>query len=368
MDLTNVFLPRDLHGSLQRGGWLLSGEVLGDTDGLTFGQNVSLEGISGATYLDADWRLFFNGHCLSDPDNLQFDKYTSRAQIQIGTADNLLNGYVQAIGFSQQASPQHEHQMTDLRLSYIAEHILKRHCNALYEAGRTPEGVVTVLDINHADSTPLTIRNTREGNSLWKRVQEVGGGESAGEFFRAWFNRRNEFYYQPAPAFWTSPPVAKGTLTADHIKPPVQVRLNNNRTGERLGQVKLMAVKDATTVYSSEYPTSPGNGSRLSVTSGVFANSQARTDTLAERLYKWNTRPYTLQVEVDPGLVLLGDDGRGLDLADAVNVTYDGPGDDGGAGVHLSLSAAKFYVYEVRVTFDLTGKSARAVLTLEADN
>lgn len=369
MDITNVFLPQSLSGDLRRGGYIVTGQLVGDTDGLQYGQNVQLQGRSGAGgALDAAYRTFLDGHCLNAPDNLQFDKYTSQATLNIGTMDNLLKGYLQDIGFTDQASPQNAHQITDMVIADIAEHILRRHCNAIYDASLTPEGVVTALDINTTDSTPVSLRNVRKSNNLWQRVQEIGGGETAGEFFRVWFDRQNKLYYQPAPAFWSTPPTAIGALTNAHIRGRVRVKVVNSDPLTKIGQAQLHAGATSTTVYNSEYPTNPDDGKIHQIGSGVWANSQARADTLAERLYKWLTRPYTLTVEVDPGLVLFGDDGRGLDLADAVNVTYDGPADDGGAGVHLQLSAQKFYVYGVAVNFDLAGKAARATLTLEADN
>lgn len=368
MDLTNVFLPQTLNGSLQRGGYIVTGQIEADTDGLLYGQNVQLQGLSGAGSLDMAYRTFFDGHCLNTPDNLQFDKFSSRASMQIGTADNLLKGHLQDLGFTEQASPQNEHQITGMSISDIVEHIARRHCNAVYDAALTPDGIITALDVNTADSTPLARRNVRKTNNLWRRLQELGGGETAGEFFRPWFNRQNKFFYQPVPAFWTTPPTAKGTLTNAHIRGQVRVKVNNSDLATKIGQVQLLAVATSTVVYNAEFPANPGDGKPYQVSSGVWADSQSRANTLAERLYKWLTRPYTLQIEVDPGLVLFGDDGAGLDLADAVNVTYDGPADNGGAGVHLQLSAAKFYVYDINVAFDLAGKAARATLTLEADN
>lgn len=371
MDLTNVFLPQSLNGSLQRGGYIISGQLVGDTDGLQYGQNVQLRGLSGAGgFLDPAWRVFFDGHCLNRPDNLQFDKYSSRASLQIGTMDNLLKGHLQDIGFTEQASPQNEHQITGMSISDIVEHILRRHCNAVYDASLTPDGVITSLDINHGDSTPVLLRNVRKSNNLWQRLQELGGGESAGEFFRPWFDRRNVFHYQPVPAFWSTPPTAIGTLTNEHVRGQVRVRVNNSDPLTKIGQVQLLAKGSASAAefFSSEYPANPGDGKPYQVSSGVWADDQARCDTLAERLYKWLTRPYTLQVDLDPGLVLFGDDGLGLDLADAVNLTYDGVADNGGAGVHLQFTAQKFYVYDISVAFDLAGKAAKATVTLEQDN
>jgi hypothetical protein len=127
---------------------------------------------------------------------------------------------------------------------------------------------------------------------------------------------------------------------------------------------------NANTIYRSKYPTSPGYGKIVKKLSGVWAQSQGRADTLAERLYKWLTRLYTLTIEVDPGLVLFGDTGRGLDLADRIYITYNGPAEDSdtGAGVHLNLSAASFFIYGIQINFDPARHTATAILTCEHDN
>lgn len=369
MNITDVFIPQVLDGSLRRGGWIFSGQLEADTDGLEFGENVQVQGKNGAgSFVDPDWRTFFDGHCLTEPQNITFDKFNSRANINLGTMDNLLKGRLQDIGFTEQASPANDHQITGMTISNIVEHVLRRHCNAIFDATQTPDGVVTALDINNADSTPLTIRNVRNSNNLWQRLQELGGGENAGEFFRPFFTRTNEFLYQPVPAFWTPPPVSIGTLTDEHIRGQVRVKVNQADVLTRVGQVEIFAVATSTTVFNAEFPVNPAPGKVFRVNTGIWADDQARADELAENLFKWLTRPFTLQVDVDPGLVLFGDDGVGLDLGNAVDVTYDGPADDGGAGVHLIFNAQKFFIYGVNVRFDLEGKVAKATLTLEQDN
>lgn len=360
----SAFIPQRLNGSLSRGGWVCTGQLIADTDALERGRNVQVLARSTAGgWRDPQYRAFFEGHVIDPPDQLRFDKFGSTATVQIGTADALLHGYLQDIGFSENGSPSNEHQITGLTFAKMVEHVLRRHCNAIYDATRTPDGVVTSLTFD-SGSVAVAMRNVRKSNSLWQRVQEIGGGERAGEFWISYFRRDNSFHYQPHSAFQTGPPASKGTLRAGHIKGMPQVKINS----DRIAQVQLVTFKGGTTTYNSEYPTSViDEGTIHQLTSGVWADSQAKSDTLAERLYKWLTRPYTLIIKVDAGLTLYGDDGNGLDLADAVTVVYDGPADDGGNGVHLNINN-KFYVYEVDVTFDAAGHAATAQLTLEIDN
>jgi len=367
---TPELIPLTLDGNLRRGGWTLAGRVEGDTNAVAYGQNWRVLAKSGSDWYDHDWREAFNGHVIASPDNLQFDRYASRVDIRAGTMDNLLAGEaLQDIGFTAQATPTNDHQITDMTLADIVEHILDAHCNAVYNATTMPDGVVTEDDIDTTNSVQLDRYNVSKSDNMWRSMQAIGGGEEAGEFYRCWFDRHNKFYYQPAPAFWTTPPTSKGTLTTAHLRGAVRVKLNNNQPTARVGQVNITAIKDFDTVYTATYPSSPAAGKILPSRDGIYAEDQSKTNTLAERLYKWLTRSYTLTVEVDPGLLLFGDDGDGLDLSDKVAVTYDGPAEDttSGAGVHLNLSAEPFFVYGAQVTFDAAGRMARAVLTLEQD-
>lgn len=367
---TPELIPLTLNGDLRRGGWTLAGRVEGDTDAVAYGANWRVVGKSGSDWYDHDWREAFNGHVIASPDNLQFDRYVSRADISAGTMDNLLAGEsLQDIGFTSQATPANDHQITDMTLADIVEHILDAHCNAVYHATTMPDGVITEKEIDTTGSVPLERYNVSKSDNLWRSLQAIGGGEEAGEFYRCWFDRHNKFYYQPAPAFWTTPPTSKGTLTKSHLRGAVRVKLNNNQPGQRVGQVNITAIKNYNTVYIATYPASPAAGKILPSRDGIFANNQTKANTQAERLYKWLTRAYTLTVEVDPGLLLFGDDGDGLDLANKVAVTYGGPAEDAisGAGVHLDLDAEPFFVYGAQVTFDAAGRMARAALTLEQD-
>lgn len=363
-------IPQQLTGDLRRGGYTLSGYVEGDTDAVAYGDNWRLLAKSGAGWVDPAWREIFSGHIVAQPDNLSWDRTGSTAAITAGTMQELLMGEsVQDIGFTAQATPLNDHQLTGLNLGKIVEHIIKRHCNAVYNASDMVDGVITALDIDTTNSVPLERYNVSKSDNLWRTLQNIGGGEEAGEFYRCWFDRHNKFYYQPAPPFWSSPPASRGALTTSHLRGQVRLTRNANQPGARVGQVSITAIKNWQTTYVASYPASPAQGKILPPRDGIWADGQTKTNTLAQRLYQWLTRQYTLQIEVDPGLVLFGDDGLGLDLADKISLTYNGPAEDAltGAGVHLSFSAAAFFVYGVQVRFDPAGRAATATLTLEQD-
>lgn len=366
----NLLRPINLSGDLRRGGWLLEGELEGDTDAVSYGQNWQLRAKSGAgNSLDPEYRSIFDGHILSDPNEFEFNRLSSTIKIVAGTMNEFLEGEaVQAIGFSNNASPANDHQINGLDIASMVEHILRDHCNVVYNATTMPDGVVTSVNADTTNSTTMDRFNVDKSDNIWRTFQDLGGGDTGGEFYSVWFTRNNEFYYQPTPAFFVAPPTSKGTITKDHLIGTVKVKINNSLPRERIGQVELTAFGDYDTFYNAVYPTNPGRGKILPAKSGVWAQSQARANTLALQLYGWLTRTYTLQIEVDAGLVLFGDDGKGLDLGDKVTFTYDGPLEDtkSGAGVHLDIDS-DFFVYGADISFDVAGKAASAILLLEQD-
>ena len=369
MDYTNNIIIKSIQGDLRQGGTLITATIYGDTDLISFGQNIRLLGRADT---DTGYQEFFNGHVLETPD-FHFDAFGSQAEIRIGTANYLMTGRLQDVAFTEQGSPANDHQIAPtMRISSCFSHIMNRHCNFVFDATETPDGIIFETSIDTTD-TALARMNISKSNNFWSAIQnQLAGGEEGGvQFYRAWFNRKNKLFYQPPPAFQTSPPTAKGTLTKEHIRGRARVQVRNAKTEDITGQVQIVAVASANTVYESAYPAlQPGDGRIVIKDSGIWADSQARTDTLAQNVYDWLTRPYTLILEVDPGLILFGDDGNGLDLGDAVSVTYDGPTEDTatGAGVHLNLSAAKYYVYKYQVVYDVQRRTARGTLELEADN
>lgn len=378
MNPRNDIIPLTLTGDLRQGGWRLTGEMRGDTDALGEGRNVRAAGRSLSGFIDAAPREYFNGHITGNPD-FSFDRYQSSATFTAATADAFLAGLdVQDLSFAVAGSPANVHERTSWRFSTIVQHILTQHCNIVYDADSSdgsPDGIVTTLDLDTTNSTLFNVAGdffiVNHSTNLWQTLQNIGGGEEGGgEFYRIWCTRRNVIRYQPAPPFISPAPTARGNLNKTNLRGQVGVRYNNSQPGQKVGQVQIVAGIRPTAIYSAKYPANPATGRILQKKSGIWAQSQARANNIAERLYKWLTRPYTLTVEVDAGLALFGDDGRGLDLGDRVTLTYNGPAEDTatGGGVHLNLSAQSFYVYAAQVSFDPERRTATAYLTLEYDN
>jgi len=369
MLLNKTHIPNTLTGDLRRGGYVLRGTLEGDTDAIIYGQNLQLRGRSGADFLDENPRVFFDAHVLAEPDNIQVRRYNTMAQLQTGTMDNLLAGEsLQDIGFTEQASPTNAHQITGLQLADIVQHILERHSNVIFNATTTPDGVITDTDIDTAGSVALERYNVRQSSNIWRSIQNIGGGERTGEFYISFFDRKNKFFYQPFPPFFSVKPTSLGTIDKDHLRGTIKVRRVANKPGARVGQVNLTAVKDFDTVFTAAFPTDPGEGKILPPRDGIFAEDQTKTTTLATRLFQWLTRKFPLTIEVDPGLILFGDDGNGLDLANLITLDYNGPVEDAisGAGLDLDLSDS-YFIFKVQIKFDSAGKIAKGFLTLESD-
>lgn len=367
-----------INGNLRRGGYQITGIVDGDTDAVSKGLNLQIEGKSLSSFLDTDWHIAADMHVIANPD-FNFDRYSSRTPFQFGTVDNFLSGeHIQDISFAVVASPANSHEATSWNFGEIVTHILQHHTNYIYDAtgaAGSPDGVVTSTNIDTTNSTDFTTNGffyiVNASKNMWSTLQKIGGGEEGGgEFYRIWCTRQNVINYQPAPPFISPQASSKGTLTKSHIKGTVRVTRNNAKPGEQVGQVQLSAVADQNTVYDSIYPANPETDTIFEIKNGMFAHSQARCDTLAQRLYEWLTRTYTIQVQVDPGLILFGDDGTGLDLGDRILMTYDGPTEDTdtGAGVSLNYSSQSMFVYGIDIRYDLRRWAAQAMLTLEEDN
>lgn len=373
METNTRLIVKSIVGDLRQGGSLATVGIDGDTDAVAEGRNVRLLGRSFAGGTDTlGFAEIFNGHVLATP-SFTFDAFTSQAQAQVGTANYLMRaGHLQGIGFVSDATPANSHQIANMTIADCFEHIIDAHCNFIFNATTMPDGIITEEDIDTSD-TAVGRLNVHKSQNFWNAlVSQLGGGEEGGvQFYRPYFDRKNKLYYQPAPHFLATPPTTRGTITKDHIRGKPQVTVRNSAPGERVGQVQIVAVQSSNSVLTAKYPASqPGDGKIVVKDSGIWADTQGRADTLAQNLYEWLTRPYTIKIEVDPGVILFADDGLGIDIGNKVTVNYDGPTEDTatGAGMHINFSNQDFFVYRYSVTYDPVRKMGRGTLELEADN
>lgn len=352
--MTDNIITESITGNLKQGGTLARCYVEGDSDAVQRGDSVRLSDPSGQY-------VYLIGNVLDDP-SIQLTGLNSRAVFTVGTANYLSSGRLQAIGFTEQASPVNSHQITPtMRFSSMVQHILEAHSNLIYNATSMPDGVVVDTDYDTGNDVAIARYNVRESNDFWGTiVNNLSGGEQGGiQFYRPYFTKLNGFRYKAAPHFRASSITSKGILTKDHILNTMQITQNSRR----IAQAQIATIF-GNTLYAASYPANPLDGEIFEITRGVYADSQARTDGFAEGLYKWLSRRYTVRVEVRPDLLLH----ERLDIADKVQIDYDGPAEDTitGQGFHINFDNHNFIVYGYDVQNDPINQTAKAFLDLES--
>ena len=340
---------------------MINQRVSGDTGVAHLGLNLQLRGKCHNVYSDPDFSHLLDLHVIKNPD-FSFERHGSRSIVRSGTVNEFLKKDLQSISFAAVPSPTNSHERTSWNFAEIIEHILRKHTNVIRDdtgANGSPQGWVTNLDFDFTNSTNIEVFIVRKTTNLWSTLQRIGGGEQGGgEFYELFARKDDTLVYRPSPMFRSDP--SKITLSKSNIRGTVRVRQRQ----QEVGQVELSAVKDSNTVFTSRYPQNPTEGKVLRKTSGVWADDQARCNLLAQRLYEWHSRPYTLIVPVDPSMILF--DG-GLELSDRVTVQYDGPAEslDTGHGVSLNINN-DFFIYQIAVNPSDYGGTG--LLTLEYDN
>lgn len=351
--MDNKIITRSITGNLKQGGSLARCETNGDTDIVKRGEAIRLTDPSGEfTYLV--------GHVIDEP-SIDFDGLNSVARFTVGTANYAATGRLQAIGFTEQASPTNSHQISPtMRFSSMVQHILEDHSNLIYNATSMPDGPITDTDYDTGNDVAINRYNIRQSNNFWSTlVNSLSGGEQGGiQFYRPYLTKLNAFRYKPAPHYRTI--TSKGTFTKNSILGTVKITQHTRKTA----QVNIAGIANGDVLYSAKYPASPLDGEIFELTQGVYTDSQSRTDDHAEGLYKWLSRLYTVRIEIRPDLFLQ----ESLDIADKVIINYDGPAEDAtnGNGVRINLDNHEFIIYGYEFNNDPANQSAKVFLDLES--
>ena len=366
------FQLQSIQGTIKQGGYTATISAFDDTAPVEYGQRVRLMGQSLAGGIqDAEPALIGDWYVTQSPP-FQFDALTRRLTFNCGTADQLLRHIgIQDIPYDEITPSTNPHQIVPpMTFSDMLTEALGNHSNFVFDAVDNLEGIIFDTDIETGDTT-LPHYSLPQSRNMWQTLtSKLGGGEEGGvQFFRIWFTRKGVLTYQPAPMFRSPALTSVADLTTAHLLD--QVRVTIREPQDRTSQVRLSAVgATAGQTFNAEFPTTATLGSPFKKTSGIWANSQAQTDDYAERVYRWKTRPFTVQATVDEGMVLFGSDGRGIELGDMVTLTIDGPAINTatGGGMHLTWSLQEFFVYGIQITYDNARQVGRGILTLEANN
>lgn len=346
--MSDVDIIAKITADVNDGGWRATGEVLGDADKFDFYQEIE---VWFDLYTSGGWEAFprpgFKGHLV--PESWQKLLQTSRAPFGAFTAQEILKrGRIQGIFFKDEGSPANQHQINGMTYADIIEHNLGKsgeygHCNLV--RGIWPEGIIT-LDLDSANSSAVDEYDLKEGN-FWQRQQEIAEIDQ----YWLWVDKFNTLHFKPHPMFFGTLPTPVLTLTNDLLLEPLTIERRNPET---IGQIKIQGHTPAGAQISGKYPPDPTAGP-IVVRSGYLATTSSQMDTIAEWIYKFKNRDYTVQARIGNGLGLL------LDLMDRLQITYTSSADG------ISWSEKKFWLHKIEVELR-RNFTAMTTLGLEAEN
>jgi hypothetical protein len=349
IEATTRFLANTIEGSIDRGGWQATGSFVNDQGAADYGRRVDVYFTGeGDGVWDASASLGLKASIL--PQLVRFDYKQSGTEVTVSTTDIFLqNAALQGIFFADPTkltpptAVTNPHQYDPLTLGEIVKHIIEQHTNVSSTGviqnsdgtfSATPiGGWVDTSDIDITNSTTADVYTVRQNNSMWRTIQDV----AANEFYAAKMSRWDEFSYNPNPMFDAVLPSFTIELDDTYLVGQPEVTFRND---VQIDQVLLMALTDDGDILKSEYPANvAATGRRLSITN-LRCNSQSRLDTLAERKYLFETRPYDLR------LTIAGPWGLEIDLLDRISLTYSGTSRN---GIELSFVDEPFWTQGIRV-------------------
>lgn len=329
---------RSVMADAAKGGWEAQLETYQDTDAIEKWQTVALPfKFYSPTGWDEDDRMGLIGHAL--PLGFDFDFPSSTARFNIATSHRFLeSASVQGIGFADQsvagAAPYNDHQILNMRIGHIIEHIIEDHTNI--STTTNTEGWVDTSDIDTTNSTRVNRYNVHASNNMWSTLQNI----SRNEFYYLYFDKLNALHYIPNPMFDAVLPTPVMEFTGAFCagKPTVRIRAQ-----KKVSQVTLKAVDEDGTVYTSKYPDTPADEGRPKELTRIRvggAAPQARLNVLVRRVYDWETRDYTVEWPA-PGW-----SGFHFELLDRVQITYTGTSAN---GVDIDWYQKDFWLHRLQM-------------------
>lgn len=317
--------------SADRGGWQASGTFINNQEDAVFGRRMDLFVKSeGDGIWDVEDHLGLRASII--PQNLSFTRRQAQLPVLITTSDYFLeNAGLQGIYFTNVNPSTNSHQIPNLNLGKIVEHIIEDHTNISLE---TPGGWVDTSGINTWSSTSVDVYTVRQTNSIWSAIAAI----AENEFFVRYFTRHDKLIYDFHPQFKASLPTPVLTLNATNIVGVPEIVFRNEL---KLDQAQLFGLTDTGNILKSNYPENVGTEGRRQKFANIRCNSQSRLDLLAQRVFKFTNR------EINVRLSLAGAWGLYLELYDRVQVTYSGTTRN---GVTVAWTNKKFWVNSIRVT------------------
>jgi len=352
---------QSIDGDGDRGGWQATGSFANDQDEAEYGRRVDIyfltegDGIWLGTSL-----LGLSGSIL--PQSVKWDIRQSGTPVTITTSNFFLdNSALRGIYFTDTDPPTNPHQYADLRLGTIARHIIEQHSNISSTAtvqnddgtdsGDPIGGWSDTSNIDVVFTTKVDAFTRRQNNSLWQAIKDV----AKNEFYVAYFGKNDSFNYEPHPVFKSTLDPFTLAIDANMVigQPEIQFRDKID-----MDQVTLAALTDDGQILNASFPVEmTAQGRSLNITN-LRCNDQNRLNTLAQRVFSFESRLYNLKIQ------LPGPAGLYLELFDRVSFSYTGTARN---GVSLSFSAEPFFIKRIRVT-RIGNYGAITDLELEQEN
>lgn len=327
---TQLLQISSIEASADRGGWQANCAVINDDENVVYGRRAEIYNLlEGDGTWNADWVLSLQGSML--PKARVFDRKQSNLQLIISTTDAFLtNAGLQGIYFSEQPVPANPHQMVNLNLGKIVEHIIEQHTNV---SDQTAGGWVDTSGIDTINSTSVDVYTVRASNSIWQAIKSIADNE----FYVRYFTKRDEFIYEPHPQFKTVIPDPVIDFNSSNIVGQPEITF---REDIQVDQVQAYALTDTGVILQSFYPANVGTEGRRQKFTSLRCNSQARLNLLAERALKFLNREYNVRLTI-PNVW-----GAYLEMYDRVSITYTGTAIN---GVSVDWSAKPFWVTDIRM-------------------
>lgn len=345
IETTTRFIIQTISADADQGGWQATGSFANQQSDAVYSRRTEIYYTpEGGGDWDAVAHIALKGSIL--PQSVRFDRKSSQTQVTVSTSDRFLqNAGLQGIYFVESASPTNPHQVTNLNLGKIVQHIIEQHCNISSTAflqnsdgsysANPVGGWADTSDIDTTNSTSVDVYTVRQSNSMWQSIKNV----AANEYYVAYFDKYDRFHYDNHPQFDPSLPTATLTLDSTNIIGQPEVTF---RDRVLIDQAVLLGLTDAGVILTASYPPVVGTDGRIDRSqNNIRCNSQSRLDTLAERYFDFQNRDYDLRLSIPGAWGLM------LELYDRVLVNYSGTSRN---GIGLSFLFEPFFIDGIEVS------------------
>lgn len=348
LEIINDLAIESVSASADTGGWEISATVINDQEEVEYGRRVDIHThIQGGGVWEPAKKLALQGSLI--PRSIAFTRRQSNTSVTIATSHVFLNnaGH-QGIYFTNTTPSTNPHQIPDLNLGKIVEHIVEQHTNISIQ---TAGGWVDTSGIDTVNSTSVDVYTVRQSNSIWATIERI----ASNEFYVRYFTKKDRLIYEPHPQFRAVLPTSVFTIDQDNLIETPEVTF---RDDVKVDQVQLYALTDTGAILKAFYPALVGTELRRQKFTNIRCNSQGRLNLLAQRAYQFLNRSINVNV------ALAGAWGSYLELYDRIQANYVGTARN---GVTFNWVNKKFWINSIRMS-RVGNRGVVTELELEEEN